>query len=82
MQFLRASREGNWELHLAALRSMVPWFFSYDRINYARYTPVYLLEMANIDETHPDVHEDMQNGGFVVQRQARYGFSQVSVNKL
>lgn len=24
LQFLRASREGNWELHLAALRSMVP----------------------------------------------------------
>lgn len=68
LQFQRASREGNWEIHLAALHRMVPWFFSYDKINYAWCTPVHLLEMANIDEAHLDVHEDIQNEGFVIQR--------------
>ena len=34
---LRASREGNWELHLSCIRKMVPWCFAYDNINYARY---------------------------------------------
>ena len=34
---LRVSREGNWELHLSCIRKMVPWYFAYDNINYARY---------------------------------------------
>ena len=25
--FIRATRENNWELHLSAVRSMLPWFF-------------------------------------------------------
>ena len=38
---LRSSREGNWDLHLHAIRSMTPWRFSYDKLNYARFLPVY-----------------------------------------
>lgn len=34
---LRASREGDWELHLSCIRKMVPWCFAYDNVNYARY---------------------------------------------
>lgn len=60
---------------------MVAWFFVYDRINYARYTPVYLLEMVNLENTHPNIHNHMMNGGFVVQRQTKYGFSQVPVDQ-
>ena len=43
---LRASREGNWELHISSIRKMVPWCFAYDNINYARYLSAYLLEMS------------------------------------
>eukprot|EP00795_Rhopilema_esculentum_P011118 gene11118-19994_t len=35
--FIRATRENNWELHLSAVRSMLPWFFVTDRVNYARW---------------------------------------------
>jgi hypothetical protein len=34
---LRASREGNWFLHLHAIRKMIPWCFANDRVNYSRY---------------------------------------------
>ena len=34
---LRASREGDWKLHLSCIRKMVPWCFAYDNLNYARY---------------------------------------------
>ena len=33
--FIRASREENWELHLASLELMIPYFFSHDQLNYA-----------------------------------------------
>lgn len=34
---LRASREGKWELLLSSIRKMIPWCFTYDDLNYARY---------------------------------------------
>lgn len=51
---IRAEREGNWNLHLATQVAMTPYFFATNRINYARWTPVYLLDMAQL----PDEVED------------------------
>lgn len=36
LTFIRATRESNWELHLWTVRQMIPWYFAYDRMNYAR----------------------------------------------
>ena len=44
---IRASREGNWQLHLYAIRQMIPWCFAYDKVNYARYLPVYYAQMKS-----------------------------------
>ncbi len=51
--FIRATRTSNWQLHLSVLRSMIPWFFATDRINYSRYGPCYWLEMSSLQSTHP-----------------------------
>ena len=53
LMFLRATRENDWDLHLSAVRSMLPWFFSTGRVNYARYGTAYWLEMMCIETTHP-----------------------------
>jgi hypothetical protein len=80
--FVRATRDGQWELHLAALDGMLPWFFAYDRINYARYLPAYFAEMKKLELTHPSVFESFINGDFSAQRQDRYAFSQVACDQL
>ena len=36
LQFLRATRSGNWSLHLHSIRCMLPWLFAYDRVYYSR----------------------------------------------
>lgn len=36
LMFVRATRESNWNAHVALLRQMLPYFFSLDRQNYAR----------------------------------------------
>ena len=64
---LRASREGNWELHMHAIRALIPWSFAYDRTNYARYLPVYYAQMSSLKSTHPEVYEAFKNGCFSVQ---------------
>ena len=76
--FLHATREGDWTLHLSAVRSMCQWMFITSRTNYTCYLPIYYLEMTALQTSHPDVHQMFMNGDFVVQRQERYGFSQVT----
>ena len=51
--FIRATRTSDWNLHLSALRSMLPWFFATDRVNYSRYASCYWLEMSCLASTHP-----------------------------
>ena len=48
---LRASRERNWDLHLGAIRAMIPWCFAYDKINYARYLSAYFAHKSSRDES-------------------------------
>ena len=68
--FIRAAtREGNWSLHLASVRALLPCMFAYDRINYSRYLPVYWFEMNNLPITHPLVHQAFEKGHFSVQTQ-------------
>ena len=45
LAFIRASRESNWEMHLSAVRSMLPCFFTYDSLNYSRYMSIYFSDM-------------------------------------
>ena len=79
--FIRATREGDWSLHLSSLRNIMPWFFSYDRTNYARYSPAYWLEMKNLEKTHPYVYSHLVQGEFSVQRLTAYGFSKVACDQ-
>ena len=51
--FVRATRTTDWDLRFTAIRSMLPWFFAHDRVNYARYLPLYWLKISCINDTHP-----------------------------
>ena len=78
--FLRGTREGNWNLHLASVRRMLPWIFAYDHINYSRYLPVYWLEMRDLLTTHPAVHQQCMEGHFTVQRREN-AFAQIACDQ-
>ena len=70
MLFIRASREGNWKLHLASLDSFVKYFFAHDLHNYARYIPIYLAEMSSLEERDPEIWQYLDAGNFSVQKNA------------
>lgn len=59
--FVRATRESDWQLHLSTVRLMMPWFFAYGHVNYARYLPSYWLEMVNLPLTHPSKQSQKKN---------------------
>lgn len=56
---IRASREGNWLLHLSSISAMIPWCFAYDKHNYANYLSMYYSQMSRLQETHPEIHQQM-----------------------
>ena len=67
LNFIRATREGNWSLHLISVRELIPWCFAYNRSNYSRYLPWYYREMTSLPQTHPDLYCYLKNGGFSCQ---------------
>ena len=64
---IRATREGNWSMHLSSVRETVPWCFAYDNVNYARYLSAYPSEMSHLPEEHPDASKYVSSGGLSVQ---------------
>lgn len=78
---VRASREGNWQLHLLMIKEMIPWSFAYDRHNYARYLPVYYRDMARLEIDHPQDYNQFISGGFSVQLGPKNPFGRVPVDQ-
>ncbi len=68
LRFIRATREGDWQLHLECVRELIPWMFAYDHANYSRYLPVYYCQMMSLEKTHPDAAKHLAMGEFAVQR--------------
>ena len=78
---LRASCEGNWNLHLHAVRNMIPWRFAYDKLNYARYMSPYYAQMTNLPEKNPRVYEAFKAGQFSVQMSNNNPFGRIPVDQ-
>ena len=68
LTLIRATKENNLQLHIAALYALCPMFFAYDHCNYARYVPVYLMTLMNLSKTHPGCKEFLKQNGFSVSR--------------
>ena len=62
--FIRAQREGNWDLHLYSFKMMLPYFFRYDHVNYARWGVVYVDEMQRLPQALLD---EFKRGNFVIK---------------
>ena len=68
LQFLRAIKHNDLDLHMACLYKLCPLFFSYNHPNYARYTTIYCLILLNLDRTHPRLKDLLKRNGFSVNR--------------
>ncbi|CAH1160137.1 unnamed protein product [Phaedon cochleariae] len=66
--YVQSLRTGNFRLYCDCLTKMCPWFFALDRINYARWLPIHLRDMVNLEHTHPDIAANFVDGSFVVHK--------------
>lgn len=58
MMYVRAEREGDWPLHLVAVKQMLPYFFAAAHVNYARYGLYYLRSMESLG--HEEISKFMK----------------------
>ena len=66
--FIRATRDGLWELHLTSLDGLCKYFFAHDKQKYARLVPLYLAEMTALQTIDPDIYQEFMVGNFTVNK--------------
>ena len=69
---IRAERTGNWDLHLQSISEILPYMAASGHNNYTKCLHLYLQEMSNLQNDHPEVHQHFQDGLHVVRRSDRY----------
>ncbi|XP_048003917.1 uncharacterized protein LOC125240114 [Leguminivora glycinivorella] len=68
LQFVRSTRTGDFKLYLNSIRSILPWFFSLDHVNYSRWLTIHLRDLVNLETTHPNLHKHFESGKFVARK--------------
>ena len=53
LKFLRAVKENNLSLFVYAISRMSLLMFSADHLHYARYLPIYYIQLKNLSVSHP-----------------------------
>ena len=78
-QLVRAFRNADFSLYLDSLSQLIPWMFSLDHINYARWLSVHLREMRALQVKHPDVYRHIRQRQFVVHK-TKHAFSAIALD--
>ena len=65
--YIRSLWEGNFDLYVATLNKLVPWFFALDHVHYACWLPVHIRDMIAFKTMHPSIYSEFQKGNCVVQ---------------
>ena len=53
------------------LSKLIPWMFSLNHTNYARWLPVHIRDMIALPVSHPAIHREFQAGKFTVKKTRR-----------
>jgi len=70
----------DFDLYIASQAELVPWFFSLDHPNYARWLPVHVRDMSSLQERCPDVFRAFKRGAFTAKKTGR-PFSAISLEQ-
>lgn len=59
---IKAERTGNFSLHLLSVAKMLPFFAASGHNLYTKSAKLYLQQMTQLQQTHPDVFDNFQTG--------------------
>ena len=78
--YVKALRTANFSLYVDCLTKLAHWFFSLDHINYARWVPVHIRDMVNLNTAHPQTASEFRNGNFTICKTRRV-FSSMAIEQ-
>ncbi len=80
LALIRSFREANFVLYKDALSELIPYFFAYNNIHYARWLPIHLRDTMSLEQHHPQVASEFHSGSFVVHKSCRE-FSALAIDQ-
>ena len=81
LRLIRAEQDADFNLHLSAAAETIPYFILAGRNKYAKYTPIYVAEMKQLQQKQLEMCKYLENGGFVVRRSGKIKFNSVSTDQ-
>ena len=81
LQFQRATRQGDWFLHLSSLEELCVYFFAYDRLDYAQNIPEYVARMYKLQTTDPEIWNEFMSKSFTVNTSNQIPFTRLGVDQ-
>lgn len=67
-EYIYAERVGDWMEHLNSVRKMLPYTVSAKHTKYMVCLPLYLKDMEELPQKHPEIHANFIKGHFTVHR--------------
>ena len=67
----KSFRNGDWELHMTAIRKAMPLIFAFWRKHYCRWLPLYYEDGMKLETNFPLLYKSFKQGDFVVQHTER-----------
>ena len=80
LNLVYSTRTGEWEFYLSCVERVLPWAFTYDRQNYARYLIPFLNDMRALPYEKPNILP-YANGEFAVQMSSENTFCRNEADK-
>ena len=68
---VQSLRTSNFQMFVSALEQIVPWMFSLDHTNYARWLPVFINDLKQLEAKHPSIHAEFMKGHFTFTKSSR-----------
>ena len=81
LNFLASERDSNWELHLESFKKMLSYDRAFDHYKYFVWGTIYIVDMLQLPEKHPELHQHFMNGCHTVSRSKKESkFNSVSTD--
>ena len=71
---IKAERTGNFKMHLESVKDMLPFLAAAGHNHYTKSSWLYLQQMYDLKDTHPDVFDNFSTGRYAVRRTDRFLF--------
>jgi hypothetical protein len=78
--FLRSLRPADFDMNVDALYRMIPWWFALNHTHYARWLPIHVRDMRELEKKAPEVAESFKQGSFTVTKTTRI-FSAIAIDQ-